>query len=389
MSASYKILIAPLDWGLGHTTRCIPLIHYFLQNGYQVVVAGEGASARLLAENFPSLSILPLRGYRIRYGSNKKTFAFRMLKQIPRIMTAIRSEHHWLLEYQRQHQFDLVISDNRYGLYHHEVPCVIMTHQLQIKSGFGKWVDSCLRRLHYRFLKRFDECWAVDEPGVQHLSGELGHPIIIPPHTKYIGLLSQFSMYGNTVDYAAKEHDFPEEKEAHILVLLSGPEPMRTQLEEIIIRQILQLPYYNFTLVAGNPLGDLPDVDLPPFIRYYTHMNAMHLQRILVHADLVICRSGYSTLMDLAVMGKRALLVPTPGQTEQEYLAEYLSGKGYFYCQSQDQLQLPEAIPVAMTTQPFPPYQKHYNYRMEEVIENFLDAYLRTVIKSEKLKMKS
>lgn len=337
-----KILIAPLDWGLGHTTRCIPLIRYLLAQGHIVTAAAEGASATLLKENFPGIRILPLAGYGIRYSRSKSLFMARLLLQVPRILTAIKQEHRWLHRVQQHEQFDLVIADNRYGLYHSGLPCAILTHQLQIQSGRGALADRLLRRLHYRMLERFDACWVVDEAAGSGWSGKLAHPGVLPAHAAYIGLLSQFM-----------SRPVPKVATQHILVLLSGPEPMRGQLEDLVLTQAGQLTSRAFVVVAGNPQGQRPAA-LPQHIRYYTHLAAPELLEQIAGASLVICRSGYSTVMDLAVLGKKALLVPTPGQTEQEYLAGYLQEKKYFNTVAQHDLQLAHDIPKALSAADVP-----------------------------------
>ena len=339
-----KILIAPLDWGLGHTTRCIPLIAYLRTLGHQVFAAASGASARLLSDNFPGLELLPLEGYQIQYSKYKNAFAAKIIVQIPKILAAIKKEHRWLATQQNIHKFDLVISDNRYGLYHHKVPSVIMTHQLQILSGKGQWADRILQHMHYPLLEKFNTTWVVDEAGADHLSGKLAHPGKLPRNASYIGLLSQFT--------GRKANRNPAGEPGHILVLLSGPEPMRGQLEGILLQQATALTTYRFSFVAGNPLGSQRE-HLPKHIRYVTHLPATQLLQELNDASLVICRSGYSTLMDLAVLGKKALLIPTPGQTEQEYLAGHLEQMHYYTVREQSTVQLVTDIPLALSAKGF------------------------------------
>ncbi len=339
-----KILIAPLDWGLGHTTRCLPLIAYLRSLGHQVIAAASGAAARLLADNFPGLAILPLEGYNIQYSKYKNAFVAKIIVQIPKILEAIRSEHRWLATQHEQHHFDLVIADNRYGLYHPAIRSVILTHQLQILSGKGSLADFILRKLHYPLLERFDTCWVVDEAGADNLSGKLAHPAVLPNRAQYIGLLSQF------MDRPAGTVSTSGDKE--ILVLLSGPEPMRGQLEYILLQQAGSQHQYRFVFVAGNPLGRAPAA-LPEHITYNTHLPAAQLFDALERAALVVCRSGYSTLMDLAVLGKKALLIPTPGQTEQEYLAVHLNQSGYYLVKDQSAVQLDRDIPQALAAKEF------------------------------------
>lgn len=325
-----KILIAPLDWGLGHTTRCIPLIQYFTSQGHEVYAAAETASAQLLRENFPALTILPLKGYRISYSSGKATFSLKIAQQIPKILSAIHAEQKWLRQVQAEAHFDLIISDNRYGMYLDGVPSVIMTHQLQIQSGISSRMDHWMMKLHMRLINKFDQCWVVDEAENSGYSGKLAHPEVLPEKAQYIGLLSQFSNC---------KLDYTRVKENRILILLSGPEPMRSMFESRLIAQARNLPAYEFVIVGGSPLGKSLE-GLPAFMKYHTHLNATNLLVEIEAAGLVICRSGYSTVMDLALLQKKAVLIPTPGQTEQEYLARYLVQKGFFHSVEEDLLNL-------------------------------------------------
>ena len=358
-----KILIAPLDWGLGHATRCIPIIRYLLQNNYQVTLAGEGAVATLLKSNFPKLEILPLHGYRIGYSNTAAGFATKILSQIPKILRAVEAEKEWLERIQSQYSFDLIISDNRYGLKIKGAPSVIMTHQLQIQSGTGNTIDKLLKWLHYRILEKFDDCWIVDHGGDNNLGGSLSHPEKIPSNGKYIGLLSQL----NPMPVSSQS----DQKE--ILVLLSGPEPMRGILEKTILAQLGTEKQSHFNIVAGNPAGSVPE-NLPDHVTYHTHLNAVQINELMQKSALVICRSGYSTLMDLVVMKTRALLIPTPGQAEQEYLGKRLLDQGVSFCQNQSLLNLNIDIPLALT---FPGFQQFNNRNDFRVVLNDLLDKLR------------
>jgi UDP:flavonoid glycosyltransferase YjiC (YdhE family) len=333
-----KILIAPLDWGLGHTTRCIPLIQYFISEGHDVYAAAETASAQLLRENFPELPIFPLKGYRILYSSHRATFSLKIAQQIPRILSAISAEQKWLQQMQKEQKFDLIISDNRYGIHHAGVPSVILTHQLQIQSGINARMDSWVMKLHMRLIRKFNACWIVDEESNGGYSGKLAHPERLPEYSEYIGLLSQFS--NCNIDYT-------KTKESRILILLSGAEPMRSMFESRLIAQARNLPEYEFVIAGGNPLGERV-TGLPDFIKYYTHLNAANLLVEMETASLVICRSGYSTVMDLALLQKKALLIPTPGQSEQEYLARFLIQTGAFHAVAEYSLNLKPDIMKAL-----------------------------------------
>lgn len=335
MSQKQNILVAPLDWGLGHTTRCIPIISYLLKNGHQVYAATSGASAQLLIENFPDISIIPLEGYNIKYAKSKTAFAFKILSQLPQIIKTIRNEHAWLQKIVLKYQIDAVISDNRYGLYHSKVKNVILTHQVQILSGMGSFADSCLRFFHRRMLEKFDTCWVVDEAKAPGLSGILAHPKSLPKNTNYLGLLSQFE---------SLQFDTVPQKENQFLILLSGPEPMRTQLETLLWQQSIALTGHTFTFVAGKPNAKAPQT-IPKHIQWYSHLKAAPLVLEILKAKGIICRSGYTTLMDLKMLQRPAILIPTPGQTEQEYLAQQLSRNNVnFILASQKNLDLKQEL---------------------------------------------
>lgn len=327
-----KILVAPLDWGLGHTTRCLPLIDLLLQEGHEVLLAAEGVSARILQEQFPQLPLIPIKGYRIQYSHNARYFMPKILSQVPKILSRIRYEQQWLRRQQHIHHFDAVISDNRYGLYHPSCHTTIMTHQVQIMSGRGARADRMLLSLHRKMLERFEECWIVDREQ-DGLSGALGHPERIPQNAHYIGTLSQLM----------RQPALPIE-EAHCLVLLSGPEPMRSQLEAILWAQCCALPQYRFIFIAGNPQAAKEHKACPPHITYHSYLGGAALFEAIAAARVVICRSGYSTLMDLDWLQKPAVLIPTPGQTEQEYLARYWSDKGKAIYSPQQEIQLASAL---------------------------------------------
>lgn len=330
-----RILVAPLDWGLGHATRCIPLVRELKAQGAEVWLAGEGAQEQLLRNEFPELAFLPLRGYRVRYAKTAGGLFWKMLFQAPRLQRAIRLEHAWLQKVTDQYQLDAVISDNRYGLYHHRIPCIFITHQLLIKSPMGRWTEKLLQQRNYRYINRFSACWVPDEEGPQNLGGDLSHPAKKPAvPLQYLGLLSRFSQ--PATEDAIKDR---------LLVLLSGPEPQRSMLEEKIIRDI---GHYNGTaiILRGLP-GSATLVPSTNMLQFYNHLPASELETHLKEAEWIICRSGYSTIMDLAVMQKKAVMVPTPGQTEQEYLGRSLEEKGLAPFLTQKDFTLDKALAAA------------------------------------------
>lgn len=316
-TSARKILIAPLDWGAGHTTRCLPLIAHLRALGHQPVFAGNAAQQAIVRSHMGAdVTMLPLEGYNITYSPLNRLLQAGLLLQAPRILAAIKAEHEWLLRTVADNSIDGIISDNRYGLWHPTVPSVIITHQLQVLTGAGEVADAAVRQLHYRMLARFGQVWVPDVPEENGLAGRLAHPLALPPHTTYIGWLSR---YAGSASAPAATH-------APLLVLLSGPEPQRTLLSQLLWQQALR--HDGPVLFAEGTDHATRPAHIPPHVQWCTRLAGDDLQKALQEAALVVCRSGYSTLMDLAATGNRALLIPTPGQTEQEYLARHLEKKG-------------------------------------------------------------
>jgi UDP:flavonoid glycosyltransferase YjiC (YdhE family) len=326
-----RILVAPLDWGLGHGTRCIPLIRNLLARGCEVFMAGEGSVGTLLQQEFPNLPLLPLEGYRITYSRSKWSLPLTITAQIPRIISAIEAEHDWLIDTVEKHRINAAISDNRYGLHHPVVPTIFLTHQLLIKTPLGSLGDTALQALNYEYINQFTECWVPDSEGIINLSGDLGHPENKPNiPVRYLGSLSRFTASADT------------SANGPLLVILSGPEPGRTAFEELMVEQLSQKKV-EAVLVRGLPSGG-ESLEVPGNITVHNHLPATDLEKEIKQASLVISRSGYSTVMDLATLKKKSVLVPTPGQSEQEYLARYLMHSNFALCIEQEKFKVGSAL---------------------------------------------
>ena len=190
--AKIRILLGPLDWGLGHATRCIPLIREFQKQNIEVIICGEGPVSILIKQEFPEIKILPLQGYHIKYNANKKGFILKMILQLPKIYLAARREHQFLKKIVPQYQINGIISDNRLGFYHKNCSSVFITHQLRIQSGW-KWIDALIQKINYYFINQFNECWIPDVAKENNFAGKLSHPQRLPKiPLKYLGLLSRF-----------------------------------------------------------------------------------------------------------------------------------------------------------------------------------------------------
>jgi hypothetical protein len=288
------------------------------------------------------MKILPLEGYGIRYASGAAGFGLRMLLQLPRIRRAVRRERKWLAATAEAERIDAVISDNRLGLYHPRLPCVIMTHQLLIKSPFGARTEKWLQRVNYHYIEKFSACWVVDYAGPENLAGALSHPTApprVPLH--YLGALSRFQKDGSAVCAGG------------LLVLISGPEPQRTVFERLVVRQATALDTPAL-IVTGRPSAPRDEM-LTGRVRVVNHLPSAALGVAMQQSRRILCRSGYSSVMDLVSLGGKAILVPTPGQTEQQYLADSLMKKGHFLSVAQEHFDLKEALRQAETF-PFVPF---------------------------------
>ncbi len=324
--------MAPLDWGLGHATRCIPIIRALIFAGFGVIIAAEGAQANLLQTEFPDLQVLPLEGYRVRYSRHPAWLPLVLLRQLPRLFSVINRENLWLKDIILEHQIDLVISDNRYGLFTKQVPCIFITHQLRIKAPFF-FVEYILQRINYRYINRYTACWVPDIPGNVNAAGALSHPKKLPKiPVHYIGLLSRFRQR-------------PAEKKYNYCILLSGPEPQRSLLEQKLLIQLADLNE-RILLVRGKP-GDTETITAPNHITVENHLPHIELQMALLQSHYIVSRSGYTTVMELLSLNKKAILIPTPGQTEQKYLAKKLKKEHFCFTVSQKRLNCSQHFALA------------------------------------------
>ena len=307
------VLISPLNWGLGHATRCIPIIRQLSEDGFSLVIAAEGSAAILLGKEFPNLPLIAIDSYEIHYA--RKNFAWAIFKQIPKIVCGLWREHQALKSLILQYGIKTVISDNRYGLWNRSVHAVFMTHQVNIQlPNYLKWGQGLLNWTNRRLIEQFNECWIPDFEGGDNISGILSHPAKLSIAVHYLGMLSRFEGLADLTEFPLYRFIF----------ILSGPEPQRNIWEKQILDIGLQLDEPSILVrgVAGSSNkykhGTLSVVDW---------MDAAEMFHAIELSECIVCRSGYSSMMDLAVLGRKAIVVATSGQTEQEYLAKYLTNK--------------------------------------------------------------
>ena len=358
MTDQKTILVCPLDWGLGHATRCIPIIQSFLKDNHKVIIGSLGKQEALLKQEFPDLLFIELKGYNIEYSENGSMIT-KMMTQLPKIKKAIDEEHLWLEKVIGEYSIDMIVSDNRYGLWSKKIESILITHQIFIKAPTGEWL---IEQLLKKYLDNFNEIWIPDVQGENNLSGDLAHKKSLPTNYKFIGIQSRFSQLA-----CPPEHVFRQKKlrrmdnfKYDFMAIISGPEPQRTIFEKLVIEQVTN------TNLKGVLVRGLPDINVIASeakqssndeiassavllrndgqLKIFNHLETNEFLNYIQKSKVVISRSGYSTIMDLTTLGKKAILVPTPGQTEQEYLAEYHQLKGNFCTQKQSEFDLGKAL---------------------------------------------
>jgi uncharacterized protein (TIGR00661 family) len=325
------ILVAPLNWGLGHATRSIPVINQLLIWGFKVSIASDGAALKLLKAEFPNLQAFELPGY----GTQYKTMhlALNLFFQMPAMFFAIKKEHKMLTSLIQDQSIDAIISDNRFGLYSDIIPSAIITHQVDIPIDIPI-LHSLVNRLNRFYLKRFGAVWVPDFAKGKTLSGRMSHHTPMDNDLSYLGPVSRMV---KSVQDPKIEWD--------ILVLLSGTEPQRTALEHILLRQLADLPYK--TIFVQGITNQRQRIKCSPKLEMVSYLTGKELNQLMERSEIVITRSGYTTLMDLAVLGKKAILIPTPGQREQELLATQFHKEKVFYGVDQKDIYLYRDIPLA------------------------------------------
>ena len=321
-SSNKTILIAPLNWGLGHATRCMPIIKALQENNFIPIIASDGIALELLKKEFPYIKTLELPSYQIEYPKNEKYFKWKMIQNLPKILSAIRSEKKLITKWIDQYEIDGVISDNRLGCYSKKVPSIYITHQINVITGNTTWITS---KLHQNTIKKYTECWIPDVAKSPNLTSELSHLNKSNLNLKYIGPLSRMTKKELVI-----KHD--------LMVILSGPEPQRSLLEEKLKIELKR--YKAEVLFIKGIIEKEQTKEKIKNITYYNFMNSRQLEQAFNESDIVLCRSGYTTIMDLAKLSKRAFFIPTPGQYEQIYLAEKLKNDGVAPYAKQDEFKI-------------------------------------------------
>ena len=354
---TWRILITPLYWGLGHATRCMPIIDELLAHHIEVFIGSDGEALNLLQETYPNCTCIPLPAYNIHYKS--ENMIFNLAKQSFHILTTMGKERLKIANIIEKHKINLLITDNRFGAYSTKIPTVFITHQLHIRVP-NTILSKFVATFNNSIIKKYTQCWVPDLPdNYFNLSGDLSHPNSLFNNIKYIGALSRLKSFDHEkLEYITSSLIFKNlffGKGTMVLVLLSGPEPQRTYLEEKLLTQAKQIKDKNFLFVRGVVIGEKNQwtiVEENIYIANY--LQGEMLSAIIQKADFLVSRSGYSTIMDYYQLQKKNILfIPTPGQTEQEYLAEILSAKNICAMQTQKHIHLENDLKTAAKTKGF------------------------------------
>jgi uncharacterized protein (TIGR00661 family) len=322
------VFVAVLNWGLGHATRSIPVINQLLQRNIEVTIGSDGAALHLLKQEFPMLRFVELSAHEVTYPAHG-SLMLNMIKQLPQLQKTIRKEYHQMQELVTQLRITHIISDNRYGCYNEKIPSVIITHQLRLLfSGIWNVAATALNAILLNSLKKFNTVWVPDDSksGItQPFTKGIGLPF------RFVGMLSRFSKQSSK-----------SSTNKLILGLISGPENQRTIFEQALLAQLMR---FNQPAVIVRGLTHSIDERVQNGVELINHLPAAELEDLMVNANVIIARSGYSTIMDLYCLGKQqVILVPTPGQTEQEYLARYVKENKLAVVQSQSEMDLEKAF---------------------------------------------
>lgn len=357
-------LICPLNWGLGHSTRDIPIIKELLAKGHEVTVATSGNALALLKKEFSECNFILFKDYPAPYSSTR-FFLPKFMANIPILIKSMAAENKRLSRILSKDKYDLIISDNRTGVFSKNIPSYFITHLLRFCLPDYLWpFEIATFYINGIFHRNYTGLIVPDiSPNGSNLSGKLctSNFKVTEKKTYYSGILT-----------SATKKDLSQDLD--FLIIVSGPEPQRTKLEEIFLKQVQKLPGDKVVLL-GSPQKDYKK-NLDPDTTIYSYLPTEEKVELMNRARFLISRSGYTTMMEMAELDKkRGLFTPTPGQTEQEYLSRYYARKGWFYSRSQYKIKFPDDVDAASKCRGFPEMPKTTeNVRM--LYENLLKKHL-------------
>ncbi len=330
-------LLSMLNWGLGHTTRCFPVISSLLNSKFTPIIVCGSLQQQILTKKFPSIVYHTVTEKAPRYGSSGFSTLIQLFLQAPQLLSSVKNDRQLVQKLCQEYNIQLIISDNKYGFYHPDIRSVLITHQLNLKTGWGKWLDKLVQRKNIDFIRNFHECWVPDQKNGVSLAGSLSDPHPLITNTKYIGALNRLQLK-------------PAKGSKKVLIILSGPEPQRTIFEEKIVHTLPE-DCKEIILIRGT--SQRPSVNLQAALQQKNNLSVIdladldQLQDLISEAAYIIGRSGYTSIMEWLCNRKKTIMVPTPGQGEQEYLARYLAEKRLTYAVSQQKFDFQKAMTAA------------------------------------------
>ena len=316
MTTKKNILVSPLNWGLGHASRLVSVIKELQNLGHNVIIGGNGVSIDLLKEFFPKLEYVFIPSNVFIYGK-RKSFTIPFYFSFIKFTINVFKEHFALKRIIKKHNINAVISDNRLGLYNKNIKSIYISHQLNIYTKEKQKRKSFWATyLNQYFIKKYDYCWIPDiENKEKSLTGRLSENAN-KLNSVFIGTISRFDNYHQNINnHIEKKYDY--------ICLLSGPEPQRSILENIIISKF-ENTTQKIVILRGLPKSNVSKQNTEN-ITFLNHSDDETLLNYIIRSKKIICRSGYSTIMDILSLNRRAILVSTPKQPEQEYIASRLS----------------------------------------------------------------
>jgi len=322
-----EIIYGVCSWGLGHATRSLPVIRKLISEDYHVTVISNGRSLEVLKKELgPDLQYVDIPDYPMLLSENTRQFLAKSMVYWPVFIKRIEDGLAQLQKILQKKHYDCIISDARYDMYSKKIPSFFISHQMRIMNPLQiQMFERAMERFNQFFFKRFIDV-IVPDYKEDNLSGDLSHHLrrIDEDSIHYVGVLSDFSKR-------------PLKKDIDYLISISGPEPQRSMLEEKLASQAHELEG-NVVMTLGK--AENYSIVKKKHLTTYSFVTKELREELLNRAKLVVSRSGYSTIMDVAVVGTKALFIPTPGQIEQEYLSQYHNSLGTFYSVSQDVIHL-------------------------------------------------
>jgi hypothetical protein len=294
-----RILISPLNWGMGHVSRCIPLIDLFLRNGNEVFVACDESQRGIFEDYFPEINFINHPGYPFKFGK-QGNFGLDLAKQFRQLKGRLSAEEIEVNQYVEEFEIDFLISDHRYGFKSDKTHSIFLTHQLHLPV---KWYEKWVQKIHFSFLKQFDEIWVPDNENSDY-SGNLSERIV-GLEIQYIGILSRFQLYEQN-----------ETKSIEKTIIVSGPE---VYAERFALEQLNSDRNSNQDCVMILPENIVLN-EIPANFTVQLSNDWKACDRVILQSKKIVSRCGYSTLMDLGILKVPFEITPTPGQREQEYL---------------------------------------------------------------------